>query len=302
MARKIEHGPPRGTNIHAAFKAHKGKVHMIVEGWAASAASLLVMAGDTVTMRAGALMMVHDPANGCWGTAAEHTKMAGALDAMANVYAELYADKTGKTAEEMRAVMRDEVWLSPAEAVAQGFADAAETGNDNDAVEPVAFSGVTAYARAPERIVAMAQARGWANARAMMRGATLPAPQAPAPVASMDPMALMEACQVAGFPQLAAGLMKAGAKPESVKARIEEAGAIAQLCDLTRVHPNMRAALIDGGISLDAARVVVAEARAAADEGIFTDTAHTNGFSGRGAQMAAIDHRAVYQTINNRRG
>lgn len=49
-----------GAAIHAAFAAHKGTVEMIVEGWAASAASLFVMAGDKVTMRRGAFLTARD--------------------------------------------------------------------------------------------------------------------------------------------------------------------------------------------------------------------------------------------------
>ena len=162
-----------GAAIHSVFAAHKGKVNMVVEGWAASAASLFVMSGHTITMRPGALLMIHDPSAGNWGTCDDHRRVASALDIMGNTYAQVYADRCGKSPEEVREMMRAETWLGPAEAVAQGFADAAET-DGADVPEPVAFAHVRAYARAPERIVALAKSRGW-GARAA-QAATAAAP------------------------------------------------------------------------------------------------------------------------------
>jgi len=69
-----------GAAIHAAFAGHRGKVHMVVEGWAASAASLFVMAGDTITLRPGALLMIHEPAAPAWGSADDHRRTAEALE------------------------------------------------------------------------------------------------------------------------------------------------------------------------------------------------------------------------------
>ncbi|WP_051340390.1 head maturation protease, ClpP-related [Azospirillum halopraeferens] len=149
-----------GAALHSAFVAHKGKVHMVVEGWAASAASLFIMAGDTITMRPGALLMIHDPSARAWGTSEEHRRVAGALDVMGNVYAQVYSDRCGKSPEEVREMMRTETWLGPAEAVAQGVADDAEP-DGADAAEPLAFSRFRAYAQAPERIVALAKSRVW---------------------------------------------------------------------------------------------------------------------------------------------
>jgi ATP-dependent Clp protease protease subunit len=285
-----------GAAIHSAFAAHKGKVEMIVEGWAASAASLLIMAGDTVTMRPGAILMIHDPAGVSFGTADDHRKHADALDVIGNVYAQVYADKTGKTPEEMRAVMREEVWLSPEEAVAQGFADAVDGDQDNE-IEPTAFGGVSAYARTPERIVALAKARGWSRVTMAAQPAALttpkgkdaamsdstepagteePKPATVTPEAPADAGAIAEACATANMPAtLAASLIKANATMSAVNERITEAKAITEAATLAGM-PGMGAKLIAAGVSLATARDLIAEARASKDEAMQTDTAHTN--------------------------
>jgi ATP-dependent Clp protease protease subunit len=64
----------RRAAIHAALARHKGAVTIVVEGIAASAASLLAMAGDTITMTPGSIMMIHDPAFFTMGDVAAHEK------------------------------------------------------------------------------------------------------------------------------------------------------------------------------------------------------------------------------------
>ena len=284
-----------GAAIHSAFAAHKGKVNMVVEGWAASAASLFVMAGDTVTMRPGALLMIHDPSAGNWGTCDDHRRVASALDVMGNVYAQVYADRCGKSPEEVREMMRAETWLGPAEAVAQGFADEAEP-DGADAPEPVAFAHVRAYAHAPERIVALAKSRGW-GARASL-AATAAAPTRPTMEALLpdentktddktvitppvtdtetpaDPVAVADACAAAGFATLTAGLLKSKASMKAVNASLAAAKEIATACDTLRV-PNMKNSLVQfvaAGGDMQVARDMATDAAAARDETIVTDT------------------------------
>lgn len=147
-----------GAAIHAALAGHKGNVEIVVEGIAASAASLIAMAGNRVVMSTGAVMMIHDPALVTWGDAAAHAKSIEQLDSLGISYAEVYGEKTGKPAAEMRALMKAETWMTASEAVAGGFADAV---GDGTPIEPTAFGYRTAYAHAPSALVALADARGW---------------------------------------------------------------------------------------------------------------------------------------------
>jgi len=285
-----------GAALHATFAAHKGRVDMVVEGWAASAASLFIMAGTTITMRPGALLMIHEPAAGAWGSAAEHQRTAAALDVMAGVYADVYADRCGKSAEEVRALMKAETWLGPEEAVAQGFADAVDEAGD--AGEPVAFAQVRAYAHAPERITMLAKSRGW-GAPAVMAAPSAPVqptmetpvpgddkttdtpapaatPPAPAPAADTpaDAVAIAEACEKAGFTMLTTGFLRGKATMKDVTAKLADAHTIAAACDSLRV-PAMKDSLVKAvasGVDLQAARDMATNAAAARDEAIRTDT------------------------------
>jgi len=113
-----------GMAIFSLLKAHPGKVSIVVDGIAASAASLIAMAGDTRQMRQGAMMMIHDPATITVGNADVHQKKVDMLDKLANNYAGVYARAAGKTVEDTRAIMKAETWLTADEAVKDGFATA----------------------------------------------------------------------------------------------------------------------------------------------------------------------------------
>lgn len=146
-----------GAAIHALLSARSGVTNIIVEGIAASAASLIAMAGHTVTMSAGAVMMIHDPSGATFGNSADHSKTIEALEALATAYARVYAQKSGKTTEECRQIMRDERWFTPEQAVEEGFADATTETNG----EHVAAFDYRLYAHAPKRLTAMAASKNW---------------------------------------------------------------------------------------------------------------------------------------------
>ncbi|CDZ43089.1 Peptidase S14, ClpP [Neorhizobium galegae bv. officinalis] len=146
-----------GAAIHALLSARSGTTDVVVEGIAASAASLIAMAGETVTMSAGAVMMIHDPSGYTVGTSRDHSKTIEGLEALATAYARVYAAKSGKTAEECREIMKEERWLTPEEAVKEGFADdTTETSG-----RPVAAFDYRLFAHAPKSLTAMAKKKNW---------------------------------------------------------------------------------------------------------------------------------------------
>ena len=146
-----------GSAIHALLAARPGRTDVVIDGIAASAASLIAMAGETVTMSLGSVMMIHDPASITIGTAADHEKSAEALNALGTTYARVYAQKTGGTVEDARAIMQSETWMTPDQAVEQGFADAI----GQSEAQPVAAMDYRAYAHAPKRLITAAVDNGW---------------------------------------------------------------------------------------------------------------------------------------------
>lgn len=147
-----------GAAIHALLAGRTGRTDIVIEGIAASAASLIAMAGETVSMAEGALMMIHDPSGMTWGTSADHAKQIEALEALGTAYARVYAAKSGKTADECREIMKAERWMTPDQAVEEGFADALI----QHPAAPVAMFDYQKYAHAPKSL--RAQAKNWLKA------------------------------------------------------------------------------------------------------------------------------------------
>jgi ATP-dependent protease ClpP protease subunit len=139
-----------GQAIYTALVDYPGKVTVQVDGVAASAASLIAMAGDEIIMRRGAWMLIHDPATP-WtmgrGTEEDHLKEAELLRVISGAYADIYAARSGKSREECRAVMQDETVLDGPMAVEMGFATSVET--DGDPVAIATFD-YRIYAHAPD--------------------------------------------------------------------------------------------------------------------------------------------------------
>ena len=145
-----------GQAIYTALRAYDGPVDIVIEGIAASAASLIAMAGDSITMSLGSIMMVHDPAS-WWidgrGTEDDHLHAAKGLGVIATAYAGIYAKRAGITVDDARAVMKSETYFDGPGAVDAGFATAAD--DDGDQVEPAAFD-YGLYRKAPANLKAAA--------------------------------------------------------------------------------------------------------------------------------------------------
>ena len=167
-----------GQAIYTALRGHPGTVAIVVEGVAASAASLIAMAGDTITMSPGAMMMIHDPAQdylGERGTSEAHRKAAETLDVIANAYAGIYAARSGMSVDDARAVMKAETYYDGPGAMEAGFATAVE--EEGEELAPAAFD-YRIYQHAPNRLLtaagALSRQRPRATVLAMMVGAANP--------------------------------------------------------------------------------------------------------------------------------
>ncbi|HIB7641294.1 TPA: ClpP-like prohead protease/major capsid protein fusion protein [Escherichia coli] len=112
-----------GIAIFNALKNHSAAITVHVDGIAASMASLIAMAGDTVIMPENAFMMIHKPWGFSSGDAEKMRTYADRLDKLESVMVPVYAQKTGKTTDEIAAMLADETWMSGAECLAHGFAD-----------------------------------------------------------------------------------------------------------------------------------------------------------------------------------
>lgn len=115
-----------GQAIHSMLARHPANVTVFVDGLAASIASLVVMAGDTVVMPRNAMMMIHNPWTVALGDAREFRKLAETLDSIRDAMIAAYESKTGKARAEILPLLNAETWFTAEEAVAAGFADRVE--------------------------------------------------------------------------------------------------------------------------------------------------------------------------------
>ena len=107
------------------LKAHPARVEVYVDGLAASAASVLAMAGDRIVMGEGAFLMIHDPWTVAWGAAEALEKAAEMLKKVKDEIAKIYAQRSGQAEAWALEKMSEETWFGPEEAVAAGLADEA---------------------------------------------------------------------------------------------------------------------------------------------------------------------------------
>jgi ATP-dependent Clp endopeptidase proteolytic subunit ClpP len=112
-----------GLSIYNQLRGRRAPVTTRVVGIAASIASIIALAGDKVEMADAALMMIHDPSGMASGTSEDMRKMADALDQHAEVLVGVYAKKTGRSPESIRAAMKTETWFTTPEAIAFGLVD-----------------------------------------------------------------------------------------------------------------------------------------------------------------------------------
>ncbi|MGE3596645.1 MAG: ClpP-like prohead protease/major capsid protein fusion protein [Dehalococcoidia bacterium] len=114
-----------GLAMYNALKRHKAAVTVSIDGIAASIASLVAMAGDTVEMADNALLMVHAPWGGVLGNATDMREFADLLDKHSQAMATSYSAKTGRDQAEMLALLTDgqDHWYTAAEAQAEKFVD-----------------------------------------------------------------------------------------------------------------------------------------------------------------------------------
>lgn len=112
-----------GVAIANLLRAHPAAVRVTVYGLAASAASVIATAGDTVSMAPGSMLMIHDASDFAFGNATKMQQAATALAAVSDSYADLYAMKAGGDRASWRDVMRAETWYPAADAVTAKLAD-----------------------------------------------------------------------------------------------------------------------------------------------------------------------------------
>lgn len=229
---------------------HSGKtVNAKVMGVAASAASLILTACSSVEMPENTFQFLHDPLDVAYGDADEHRAVADMLDKVAGPLVAMYATKSGKTEDEIKALLKADSLLTAEECKALGLADA---------VTPAVTATAKFEAdRLPERVQALF--------RGNMQLADASTPFATRVKALADKHGLGEFAAVWAAD---AGLTTI----EAAQAAISEAHEVFAVCQVVG-KPDKAPALIRARASLPDARKQLAEALAAEDASTVVDTA-----------------------------
>ncbi len=132
------------SQIYSMLINYPGRVTVKIDGLAASAASVIAMAGDEVLMAPTALMMIHNPATLAFGDSADMEKVIEMLDEVKESIINAYEMKTGRQRGMLARMMDEETWMNSTKAIEYGFADGLiEKADENRTVEPYAFGART---------------------------------------------------------------------------------------------------------------------------------------------------------------
>lgn len=112
-----------GFSIYNILNRHPATKTVHIDGLAASAASVVAMAGDTIKMPENATFMIHDAWTCACGGAEDLRKTADELDRINGQIADIYAARTGREKDEISSLMAAETWMSGSEALDKGFID-----------------------------------------------------------------------------------------------------------------------------------------------------------------------------------
>ncbi|WP_430508420.1 head maturation protease, ClpP-related [Rossellomorea marisflavi] len=112
-----------GIAIYNQLKNHEATITTHVDGIAASAASLIAMAGDEVIMNVGSMLMIHEGATMAWGNKGDVRKTLNALEGIDHSIADIYMTKFAGERVDIDTMITNETWFTSDEAIESGLAD-----------------------------------------------------------------------------------------------------------------------------------------------------------------------------------
>jgi ATP-dependent Clp protease, protease subunit len=233
-----------------ALKASGKTINVMVMGVAASAASLIAMAGDKIVMPKNTFMMIHNPWSFAQGNADELRDTAATLDKIGSSLKAVYAARTGMDEKELDALLATDTWLTADEALASGFA--------TEVVDSVTANAKFDMARAelPAAVAALFKA-----------AATAPEP---APAEPEVAVTIEAAATAAGLQAWASVFAINCATLDEAHARIKTAREVSALCAVAK-KPAAADKFIRANKSVSDVRAALIAEMAADDEATHTD-------------------------------
>jgi len=235
-----------GFAIFNALKQSARRVTVHIDGVAGSIASIIAMAGDEIIMAENAVMMIHKPSDGTYGVATELRSTADRLDMLQAQLVNIYAQRTGLSADELNPLLDAETWLTAAEALDLKFIDSiAGASTATNMLDPTKFG----FRKVPAHPLITNQVSPPAPAATQpenpMPDPIAPAPTptpAPAPAPTPTPPAPPASVNIAD--QVNAGIAAERARASSIRNEVSRA----------RLEPSFGDTLVDEGVTVDTAR------------------------------------------------
>lgn len=255
------------ANAFRDQRVTKGRaVETIVDGLAASAASLIAMAGSPVRMADNGILMIHEPWTIAMGNSAYMRKTADVLDQIRNAsIIPTYQWHSSMSADEIAALLAAETWMDADEAIANGFADEKISGLKVAAsIDPRHASNL----KVPEKFAD--------QVRAFLRPSPAPAASPAEPAAKASSEAVIRACVDAGLDlEFAQAAITEGLTAEALATRVSaekaqraeaqaRANNIRTLCG--EVHADLVPELIASGMTFDQVKTHIAKVAAKLDK------------------------------------
>ncbi|MEG3167515.1 Clp protease ClpP [Sphingomonas sp. LB3N6] len=237
-----------GFAIFNALKQSPRRVTVHIDGVAGSIASIIAMAGDEIIMAENAVMMIHKPSDGTYGVATELRSTADRLDMLQAQLVNIYAQRTGMSADELNPLLDAETWLTAAEALDLKFIDSiAGASTATNMLDPSKFG----FRKVPAHPLITNQVSPPAPAAIPpenpMPDPIAPAPNPtpatlPAPVLNPTPPAPPAPVNIAD--QVNAGIAAERARASTIRNEVSRA----------RLEPSFGDTLVDEGVTIDTAR------------------------------------------------
>lgn len=292
-----------GIRIANYLINHKAKIHVTVEGMAASIGSVIMLAGDTRTMLLGSRVMAHKPSAGLdgWFTAEDLRNHADRVDEIENAIIEIYVARTGQTEESIRDMLsQGDYYMDADKAIALGFAtDKSEQLKAAACMDQAMFE-MQGKVRAAETQILAEQGKITAlKDQIKEQGdsiesltAELEAFKNPAAASADD---IIARCAEAGFEALAVPMAQAKLPMAAVEQRLKLAAEIKDVAKASGIDAGALMAHLDNPVQM--LGVAVAEAKALVDQDLDNHTT-----PGTGTTAKQPDARKAYAQLNNQRG
>ena len=263
-----------GLAIYNALKGSGKEIVVKVMGVAASAASLIAMAGDKIVMPKNTFLMVHNPWSVAMGNADELRQTADTLDKIGESLKATYAAKTGMSDDALTAMLATDTWLTADEALVMGFA--------TEVIDEVKAQATFDMGRAdlPEAVKAVFKS---ATEQMQCPDSVEPAgefsPDSNGEPRGSDPLTVAEsieqASRTAGFGEFSSLWVAACANLADAASRIAQAREITSVCNFAK-RPELAEPSIRAGKSVSEVRAQILTDLAEADEQTHTNTANSD--------------------------